>query len=600
MVLLVNQPGATMAEAPCPPPTAPTTNRPTPPATPRAAATSQTGLLWRDAMRAATTPGRLRIKEGVSGWAAMRAASREYRPSVKLVAMTVFSAPQRSLTPTWAKGDTNKWATLLRGANVATALEEARFWAKYMARSREELIAKGDETAPYIDQGDPALHNRACWNARAALRKHPLVVAELQRWWSMVLESYGLAQDPDVAMRYRDYMDLSVKLYKALIEPFDESDANECARGDWRADCGGSESKLDRVHVMDSLFETADMWTRTIDPSEYATFLRRLFDAVTCGWPPRIRSLRAVSFANESHAEAVSRHHDPLRAADHRGTGGGGSGGVGGGGGGGGGGGSCAGARAGTTGPSVGQQHSASRADAGGGHLNDQRRSTRCGDSADHWRFSEGAGGWGHLSCDLGGYNDGVNSSGSSARVPGVPSALEELAEKKAAKQAIRQCRAHADRMEIEAQDLQETAAFRQRLRTIMSRGPKIAVHSAGPQLLPSRSHMASPRLTPSRKLELMSRPPGTVAPLPPFLPTVDREQPSVMPTMRPSPRSARADGGRGPLQQMKANEEAMRAMRSVFGAGGSPRSINGAGPVVGGGNSGHIRSTGDRMHIYI
>ena len=67
------------------------------------------------------------------------------------------------------------------------------------------------------------------------------------------------------------------KLYRILIEEYDEDDATVCADEDWERDTRG-EGELRREPFCDALFELADTWTRSCEAAEYIEFLNQLFE----------------------------------------------------------------------------------------------------------------------------------------------------------------------------------------------------------------------------------------------------------------------------------------------------------------------------------
>lgn len=238
---------------------------------------------------------------------------RTVASSPKLAAITYFSKQYRALRPDRKRGGRHqsKWEIVRRGARLVGAMDSARLQTRASTRSSVESCPVGDAQADWWDQGDAAMHNDSeCWQARIALRKHGLVVEQLHRWWVHAHASYigpfppkGLvfeevATTKPRGLTFGDYVDLQLRLYKCLVNPFNAADARACARQDWKTDCGGG-NILDRIHFMDAIFEVADTWTRSIHPVEYAAFLHRLLDAVAepdhCGGY-KMRPLKNISF----------------------------------------------------------------------------------------------------------------------------------------------------------------------------------------------------------------------------------------------------------------------------------------------------------------
>lgn len=60
------------------------------------------------------------------------------------------------------------------------------------------------------------------------------------------------------------YYNMHLRLYKALIDPFDPVDARKSARDDWKHDCKGSREAggaptMGRIDVYDAIFEITDL-----------------------------------------------------------------------------------------------------------------------------------------------------------------------------------------------------------------------------------------------------------------------------------------------------------------------------------------------------
>jgi hypothetical protein len=69
-----------------------------------------------------------------------------------------------------------------------------------------------------------------------------------------------------------EYVRVSKKIYKAMIEEYDEAEAVASAHEDWERDCKG-QKEMSQELWEDGLFELADLWTDGIDGTEYAEFL---------------------------------------------------------------------------------------------------------------------------------------------------------------------------------------------------------------------------------------------------------------------------------------------------------------------------------------
>jgi len=144
-----------------------------------------------------------------------------------------------------------------------------------------------------------SLHTPAALRARAALRHHRKVLDALDLWWATAVNSMRAAGRKEgavnnvraeegavvLAICEEEYIQVSKKIYKAMIQPYDEAEAEANARCEWRDDTRGA-SALPCEGFKDALFELADLWTAGIDAVEYAVFLLQLFHRIAEGAPP--------------------------------------------------------------------------------------------------------------------------------------------------------------------------------------------------------------------------------------------------------------------------------------------------------------------------
>ena len=90
----------------------------------------------------------------------------------------------------------------------------------------------------------------------------------------------------ELAMVQEEYIQVSKKIYRAMIESYDDDEATENAKREWLDDIRGGEHALPAEKFKDAIFELADLWTSGIDAVEYSVFLRHLFRQITEGQPP--------------------------------------------------------------------------------------------------------------------------------------------------------------------------------------------------------------------------------------------------------------------------------------------------------------------------
>jgi len=137
-----------------------------------------------------------------------------------------------------------------------------------------------DEGAALWQQGDESLYTDDAVRKRAAVRHHPEVLEFLQIWWMTALNSIkssGQAADAaaEPALNKQQYVSMMKKMYRVMIEDYDDDDATECAEEDWDKDAHGG-AELKREAFCDAIFELADIWTKTCEAHEYVDFLRSL------------------------------------------------------------------------------------------------------------------------------------------------------------------------------------------------------------------------------------------------------------------------------------------------------------------------------------
>ena len=181
-----------------------------------------------------------------------------------------------------AEKHATKWMRISAAAHLGLATSSAVSIRRAPAgagSANNLLIATAPAELPYWMQADEALNTKQAWAQRAKLRKHPAVVAKLELWWHCALRSVQSGDAARTTIDKHSYIRLSRLLHKAMINEWDEEDAAACAEQDWATDSNGR-AVIDEKRFMDCVFELADIWTRTIDPVEYAAFLQRLLDDI--------------------------------------------------------------------------------------------------------------------------------------------------------------------------------------------------------------------------------------------------------------------------------------------------------------------------------
>lgn len=154
----------------------------------------------------------------------------------------------------------------------------------------------GASDVPYWLQADPSLNNPDMMRKRFALRNSTMVLAALGRWWSTIMHSASPFDAPKIGafgergLARGGYDLVFLKVFRCMLEEFDESEAKRTLDEDWLADSEGCEV-LSCEKVFDALFQLADVWTDGVNPKEYAEWLDELLCNVShpieCGCPGR-------------------------------------------------------------------------------------------------------------------------------------------------------------------------------------------------------------------------------------------------------------------------------------------------------------------------
>ena len=144
-------------------------------------------------------------------------------------------------------------------------------------------------------QGDVELSTRAKFQERFKLRHAPKVNAVLHAFWTAAVRGSGgperrgwTADSPgllDTHIGFDEYYQLFSRVYATLLDDYDEDDARRTILDDFTNDAKGDDV-LTNSEYGDALFELADMWVRSTEEEDYASFLWALYRGVAEGDPP--------------------------------------------------------------------------------------------------------------------------------------------------------------------------------------------------------------------------------------------------------------------------------------------------------------------------
>ena len=107
-----------------------------------------------------------------------------------------------------------------------------------------------------------ALHTPAALRARAELRNEPTVCAALDYWFDTARRSMGGRDE----LLIDDYVLISKKAYRALIEPWDEKEAERNAREEWNQDVARGAATMSGEVFKDAIFEVKHTAIESVAP----------------------------------------------------------------------------------------------------------------------------------------------------------------------------------------------------------------------------------------------------------------------------------------------------------------------------------------------
>ncbi len=165
--------------------------------------------------------------------------------------------------------------TLVDGSGAA--LSTRRIWSEPSART--EVASKNPELVfdfeldegpvPYRYEGDEDMYTPDAITARKKLKHNPRIIAAMDEFWDCY------AKDASGRISWDEYRNVYLKMCKALNTAqngFDREESERLAKIDFDRDTKGYET-LNRAMIRNSLFELADLWTRTIEVDDYVGFL---------------------------------------------------------------------------------------------------------------------------------------------------------------------------------------------------------------------------------------------------------------------------------------------------------------------------------------
>jgi hypothetical protein len=180
------------------------------------------------------------------------------------------------------------WRRVAADVRLVCNLQTKQLKEKLMDFRRSQVVlevtSSQSTTVPFHKQGRLSLHTSSIIDKRMALRRHPDIVRVLTCWWNT---ARNVETTPSVAhLQKEQYVQLSCKLYRAMVETWDEADAQAVAEAEWARDVVGTDRLMDKELFFDSIWEFADVYTLGVSAEEYVAFLWKLFWRIAEGTPP--------------------------------------------------------------------------------------------------------------------------------------------------------------------------------------------------------------------------------------------------------------------------------------------------------------------------
>ena len=185
------------------------------------------------------------------------------------------------------------WRRASVTASMQPALHDIQIEAKAKEAARQDTSSVITEVTskatvgqvPLWMQGNAAMAELDNLKKRFSLRRHPLVLEALEKWWRTAQHSMQQAGGDGYMLTREEYMQVFSRVFTVMVEEdFDPEEAMTTAEEDWASDAKGGQF-MRRSDFLDSLFELADVWTEEIDPQEYADFLNLTFKTVSDVFP---------------------------------------------------------------------------------------------------------------------------------------------------------------------------------------------------------------------------------------------------------------------------------------------------------------------------
>ncbi|CEG47669.1 uncharacterized protein PHALS_04817 [Plasmopara halstedii] len=164
----------------------------------------------------------------------------------------------------------------------------------YERRSSVSPDPSSPLTLPYRKQGNQKFYTEENLKKRQKLMGNPKILKAIERFW----DTFACIRRGGDTISMREYVDVFMKLYKALVTPSDFSigEARCIVEKDWAKDSDNCE-RLSKTLFVSALFEVVDIWTTNIGVKEYIAFLNKLFKRVTVTIYDHVKMQWMIAFA---------------------------------------------------------------------------------------------------------------------------------------------------------------------------------------------------------------------------------------------------------------------------------------------------------------
>ena len=163
--------------------------------------------------------------------------------------------------------DPNGWRKVKAHISTIITSGQTQLRQKITNIRRSNIVVEATEWAnvPFHMQGRLSLNTNEMINHRLQLRRDPEIVRVLEVWWACAQNTQNAHQQRPCEvispqgdlLSKAQYTMLSLKLYRSMVEEWDEVDALAVASEEWAKDAVND--RMGREVFKDCIFEFADM-----------------------------------------------------------------------------------------------------------------------------------------------------------------------------------------------------------------------------------------------------------------------------------------------------------------------------------------------------